>query len=141
MRQVACELDLWQEAFRSVEDIQGLTALGRKAPKPQLMATYYAKLTRIFTVSDAHLYNGCAAKIAKSGLQTKSSQSLFLGFHFFVCCAGAMSFWAQRVLRRFSDVCTAATSLLSAGDLPVGCHVRGQCVAGLLALLLYLTNT
>jgi translation initiation factor 3 subunit A len=58
---VACELELWQEAFRSVEDIQGLAALGRKAPKPQLMATYYAQLTRIFTVSGAHLYNGCAA--------------------------------------------------------------------------------
>lgn len=57
--QVACELSLWQEAFRSVEDIQGLAALGKKAPKPQLMAMYYAKLTRIFTVSDSHVYNGC----------------------------------------------------------------------------------
>lgn len=56
--QVACELSLWQEAFRSVEDIQGLAALGKKAPKPQLMAMYYAKLTRIFTVSESHLYNG-----------------------------------------------------------------------------------
>ena len=58
--QVACELELWQEAFRSVEDIQGLAAIGKKAPKPQFMATYYAKLTRIFTVSESHLYNGCA---------------------------------------------------------------------------------
>ncbi|CAL8465076.1 g4611 [Coccomyxa elongata] len=57
---VACELSLWQEAFRSVEDIQGLAALGKKAPKPQLMAMYYAKLTRIFTVSESHLYNGYA---------------------------------------------------------------------------------
>ena len=56
--QVACELELWQEAFRSVEDIQGLAAIGKKAPKPQFMATYYAKLTRIFTVSESHLYNG-----------------------------------------------------------------------------------
>ena len=54
-----------QEAFRSVEDIQGLMALGRKAPKPQMMASYYARLTRIFTVSGSHLYNGyawCAAQ-------------------------------------------------------------------------------
>ncbi len=43
-----------------MEDIQGLAAIGKKAPKPQFMATYYAKLTRIFTVSDSHLYNGCA---------------------------------------------------------------------------------
>ena len=54
----AVELELWQEAFRSVEDIQGLAAIGKKAPKPQFMATYYAKLTRIFTVSESHLYNG-----------------------------------------------------------------------------------
>ena len=43
-----------------MEDIQGLAAMGRKAPKPQLMATYYAQLTRVFTVSGVHLYNGCA---------------------------------------------------------------------------------
>lgn len=55
---MACELELWQEAFRSVEDIQGLSAIGKKPPKPQLMATYYAKLTRIFAVSDNYLYNG-----------------------------------------------------------------------------------
>jgi len=62
--QVACELELWQEAFRSVEDIQGLSAIGKKPPKPQLMALYYAKLTQIFTVSEAHLYNGCARPAA-----------------------------------------------------------------------------
>lgn len=60
---MACELELWQEAFRSVEDIQGLAAIGKKPPKPQFMATYYAKLTRIFTVSDSHLYNGWASQI------------------------------------------------------------------------------
>ena len=58
--QTACDLELWQEAFRSVEDIQGLMALGKKTPKPQLMAIYYARLTRIFTVSGSHLYNGYA---------------------------------------------------------------------------------
>ena len=68
---MACELELWQEAFRSVEDIQGLSAIGKKPPKPQLMALYYAKLTQIFTVSEAHLYNGCGdwfwAPLARSG--------------------------------------------------------------------------
>jgi hypothetical protein len=58
--QVACELELWQEAFRSVEDIQGLMAMGRKPPKAQMMASYYARLTRIFTVSENHLYAGYA---------------------------------------------------------------------------------
>ena len=58
--QVACELELWQEAFRSVEDIQGLIVMGKKPIKTQMMAVYYAKLAKIFTVSESHLYNGCA---------------------------------------------------------------------------------
>ena len=41
--QVACELELWAEAFRSVEDIQALISLGKKQPKQQMMATYYAR--------------------------------------------------------------------------------------------------
>ena len=59
----ACELELWAEAFRSVEDIQGLTHLapkGIKGPKASLMATYYARLTQIFTRSEARLYNAYA---------------------------------------------------------------------------------
>ena len=58
--QVACDLELWQEAFRSVEDLQGLLAMKRKPAKPQMMATYYAKLTKIFSVSGSRLYNGYA---------------------------------------------------------------------------------
>ncbi|KAL4444951.1 hypothetical protein ABPG77_004001 [Micractinium sp. CCAP 211/92] len=58
----ACDLELWAEAFRSVEDIQGLMALAPKGckPRPQLMATYYAKLTQIFTKSESRLYSAYA---------------------------------------------------------------------------------
>lgn len=56
--QVACELELWQEAFRSVEDIQGLFLMAKKPAKPQMMAIYYSRLAKIFTVSESHLYNG-----------------------------------------------------------------------------------
>ena len=59
----ACTLELWAEAFRSVEDIQGLVGTppkGIKAPKASLMATYYARLTQIFTRSEARLYNAYA---------------------------------------------------------------------------------
>ncbi|CAN6463506.1 unnamed protein product [Victoria cruziana] len=57
---VATELELWQEAFRSVEDIHGLMCMVKKTPKPSLMAVYYAKLTEIFWVSDSHLYHAYA---------------------------------------------------------------------------------
>ncbi len=47
---------------RSVEDIQGLFLLAPKGckPKPGLMATYYAKLTQIFTKSESRLYSAYA---------------------------------------------------------------------------------
>ncbi|PSC76450.1 eukaryotic translation initiation factor 3 subunit A-like [Micractinium conductrix] len=58
----ACDLELWAEAFRSVEDIQGLFAMAPKGckPRPALMATYYAKLTQIFTKSESRLYSAYA---------------------------------------------------------------------------------
>ena len=39
---------------------RGLLAMKRKPAKPQMMATYYAKLTKIFSVSGSRLYNGYA---------------------------------------------------------------------------------
>eukprot|EP00268_Persea_americana_P000331 TRINITY_DN1011_c0_g1_i6.p1 TRINITY_DN1011_c0_g1~~TRINITY_DN1011_c0_g1_i6.p1 ORF type:complete len:966 (+),score=222.53 TRINITY_DN1011_c0_g1_i6:352-3249(+) len=57
---IATELELWQEAFRSVEDIHGLMCMVKKTPKASLMVTYYAKLTEIFWVSDSHLYHAYA---------------------------------------------------------------------------------
>lgn len=46
-----------QEAFRSVEDIYGLTSMVKKMSKSSLMAIYYAKLTEIFWISSSHLYH------------------------------------------------------------------------------------
>ncbi|KAE8725523.1 Eukaryotic translation initiation factor 3 subunit A [Hibiscus syriacus] len=57
---IATELGLWQEAFRSVEDIYGLMSIVKKTPKASLMVVYYAKLTEIFWISGSHLYNAYA---------------------------------------------------------------------------------
>ncbi|KAI3949498.1 hypothetical protein MKW92_024906 [Papaver armeniacum] len=57
---VATALGLWQEAFRSVEDIHGLMCMVKKTPKPSLLVVYYGKLTEIFRVSDSQLYNAYA---------------------------------------------------------------------------------
>lgn len=57
---IATELELWQEAFRSVEDIHGLMCMVKKTPKPQMMAIYYSKLTKIFWISESQLYHAYA---------------------------------------------------------------------------------
>ncbi|KAJ1920091.1 eukaryotic translation initiation factor 3 subunit A [Tieghemiomyces parasiticus] len=57
---VATELELWQEAFRSIEDIHILLASSKRLPKPSLLVNYYEKLTRIMTVSGNQLFHAAA---------------------------------------------------------------------------------
>ncbi len=58
--EVAASLELWTEGFRTVEDIYTIMQIGRRVPKARLMASYYEKLTRIFFVSNNHLFHAYA---------------------------------------------------------------------------------
>lgn len=53
----AVKLELWQEAYRSAEDIQALMRMTRKSPDPKMMLNFYDKLIQIFMVSDDLLFH------------------------------------------------------------------------------------
>lgn len=51
----ASELEIWQEAFKAIEDIFVLMKLSKKAPRTPLMIGYYEQLAKLFWVSKNYL--------------------------------------------------------------------------------------
>eukprot|EP01010_Urceolus_cornutus_P002835 NODE_36_length_2899_cov_602.414737_g31_i0.p1 GENE.NODE_36_length_2899_cov_602.414737_g31_i0~~NODE_36_length_2899_cov_602.414737_g31_i0.p1 ORF type:complete len:892 (+),score=282.54 NODE_36_length_2899_cov_602.414737_g31_i0:73-2748(+) len=58
--QVATDLDLWQEAYKSIEDIHSIITFFKKAPPPKQMIEYFDKLMCVFLVSKNHLFHAYA---------------------------------------------------------------------------------
>ena len=58
----AIQMELWQEAYKATDDIKkfGLMSLARKQPKPQLMASYYQKLSLVFWKANSPLFHAAA---------------------------------------------------------------------------------
>ncbi len=61
---LACDMELWQEAFRTIEDIYGLQIVARKSPRLLASPEYFDKLTRIFVKSGNFLF--LAATLART---------------------------------------------------------------------------
>jgi len=55
--EAASKLELWTEAFRTVEDIHAVMKISTKPPKPKLLAKYFERLTKIFWVSSNYLFH------------------------------------------------------------------------------------
>eukprot|EP01121_Diplochlamys_sp_Union-15-3_P020111 TRINITY_DN7747_c0_g1_i2.p1 TRINITY_DN7747_c0_g1~~TRINITY_DN7747_c0_g1_i2.p1 ORF type:complete len:324 (-),score=71.67 TRINITY_DN7747_c0_g1_i2:22-993(-) len=56
----ASGLELWQEAYRSVEDINGIMNNTKESPPDEMMAEYYKSLSQIFWVSHNYVFHASA---------------------------------------------------------------------------------
>ncbi|GAA5857385.1 hypothetical protein JCM9279_006488 [Rhodotorula babjevae] len=56
----AVELELWQEAFRTAEDIHTLVGMSKRAPKASVMASFYDKMAKVFAVGNNFLFHAAA---------------------------------------------------------------------------------
>ncbi|KAK7792189.1 hypothetical protein R5R35_005144 [Gryllus longicercus] len=56
----AIQMELWQEAYKAIEDIHGLMNLSKKSPVPKTMANYYQKLAMVFWKAGNYLFHAAA---------------------------------------------------------------------------------
>jgi translation initiation factor 3 subunit A len=57
---VASSLELWNEAYKSIEDIHSLIKLSKKSLDPTMLVKFYEHLTKIFWVSENYLLHAYA---------------------------------------------------------------------------------
>lgn len=56
----AIQMELWQEAYKAIEDIHGLMTLSKKQPVAKTMANYYQKLAMVFWKAGNQLFHAAA---------------------------------------------------------------------------------
>ena len=54
------KIDLWQEAFRAIEEIHHLLGIGGKVPKPALLDNFYAKQAKVYWMAQNALFHAAA---------------------------------------------------------------------------------
>ncbi|TGZ64661.1 hypothetical protein CRM22_006245 [Opisthorchis felineus] len=62
LRQLDCamELEMYNEAFKAVEDIWGFILMSKKVSSPALLTNYYSKSAELFLRCGCHLYHAAA---------------------------------------------------------------------------------
>uniref|UniRef100_A0A1B0D2Z0 Eukaryotic translation initiation factor 3 subunit A n=2 Tax=Phlebotomus papatasi TaxID=29031 RepID=A0A1B0D2Z0_PHLPP len=56
----AIQMELWQEAYKAIEDIHGLMNMSKKTPLAKTMANYYQKLAMVFWKAGNQLFHAAA---------------------------------------------------------------------------------
>lgn len=59
---VSVKLELWHEAFRSIEDVFHLLKNANRQPKASILANYYQNMIKVFSVSGDRIYHTLAWK-------------------------------------------------------------------------------
>lgn len=71
---VCVKLELWHEAFKSIEDVYHLSKMSKSSPKPSTLASYYENLAKVFFVSgNQALHNAAWEKFYKLYITNKNA--------------------------------------------------------------------
>ncbi len=54
------KIDLWQEAFRAIEEIHNLLGISGKMPKPALLENFYIKQAKVYWMAHNKLFHAAA---------------------------------------------------------------------------------
>lgn len=112
--QVATNLDLWQEAYKSIEDIHGNITFFKKSPPAKQMIEYFDKLMRVFWVARNYLFHAYAClkyfnlyhpavRTAPPSKKDPSADDICMAASKVVLSALCVPFWDRKNSHRHKD--------------------------------------